>query len=94
MGLEWILVPEICVGLSPVRPGFVGPAGLCRTGRASSGPPGFVGPAGFRWARPGISRPAHQKPDSSGPAGLGRAQIDFCTSLVAIDPTCINIGRL
>jgi len=45
MGLECILVPGICVGLSPVRPGFVGPAGLCRAGRASSGPPpGFVGP--------------------------------------------------
>ena len=38
MGLEWILVPGMCVGLSPVRPGFVGPAGLRRARRASSGP--------------------------------------------------------
>ena len=38
MGLECILVPGICVRLSPVRPGFVGPAGLCRAGRVSSGP--------------------------------------------------------
>jgi len=34
-------------GLSPVRPGFVGPAGLCRATRASSVRPGFVGPAGL-----------------------------------------------
>jgi len=37
MGLEWILVPGICVGLSPVRPGYVGPAGHRRAGRASNG---------------------------------------------------------
>jgi len=89
MGLECILVPGICVVLSPVRPGFVGPAGLRLAGGASSGPPGFVGPAGLRRARPGISRPAHQKPDSLGPAGLGRAhnQIDFCTSLTPTVPS-------
>jgi len=65
MALEWILVPGICVGLSPVRPGFVGPAGLFRAGRALSGRPGFVGP-GPAFRGPHTKSPTLQARPGSG----------------------------